>query len=77
MTQGTVKWFNEDKGVGFIAPDGAHSSFWRPTGTERRRNAEVLNTEKRSGATALGFVFRSAPDARRVAVIGGTSRATI
>ena len=28
MAQGTVKWFNAEKGFGFITPDNAESDFF-------------------------------------------------
>jgi CspA family cold shock protein len=36
MAQGTVKWFNSDKGYGFIAPDtGGKDVFVQITAVER------------------------------------------
>jgi len=36
MAEGTVKWFNADKGYGFIAPDGGgNDAFVHITAVER------------------------------------------
>jgi cold shock protein len=66
MSQGTVKWFNGQKGFGFIQPDdGGKDVFVHATALERaglnglREGQKVsfdTQTDPRSGKTAVGRI---------------------
>jgi cold shock CspA family protein len=52
MAQGTVKWFNSEKGFGFIAPDGGADDvfvhFSEISGSGWRRISESFSTSARA-----------------------------
>ena len=64
MATGTVKWFNEQKGYGFIQPDEGgkdvfvHISAVQRAGlrglTEGQKITYQLETDRRSGKTSAG-----------------------
>lgn len=64
MAVGTVKWFNEQKGYGFIAPDdGGKDVFVHISAVERaglnglgdgQKVSYELETDKRSGKQSAG-----------------------
>ncbi len=64
MSKGTVKWFNEQKGYGFIQPDDGskdvfvHISAVEAAGLRGLKDGQKLSfemvTDKRSGKTSAG-----------------------
>jgi CspA family cold shock protein len=64
MSIGTIKWFNEQKGFGFIQPDnGGQDAFVHISAVERAGMASLvegqkvsyeMETDKRSGKQAAG-----------------------
>jgi CspA family cold shock protein len=55
MAQGTVKWFNDSKGFGFITPDGggpdlfAHHTEIQMSGFKTLKEAQRVEFELQSG----------------------------
>ena len=55
MTRGTVKWFSDQKGYGFVTPDGAkkdvfvHFSALQGEGFKTLREGELVEFEITSG----------------------------
>ena len=73
MTQGTVKWFNVQKGFGFIQPDGGGKDVFVHISAVERAGMHGLNegqrvsfdvvTDRRTGKSAAGNLLAVQPAA--------------
>jgi CspA family cold shock protein len=62
MTTGTVKWFNAQKGFGFIAPDdGGNDAFVHISAVERAGMGDLREGQK------IGFELVSDPKSGKMA----------
>ena len=83
MAQGTVKWFNAEKGFGFIAVDGGQDVFvhysaiqmdgYKSLDEGQRVNFEVVQGEKGPQADAVRVAPDAAPHEARSPVGGRAS----
>ena len=61
MTQGTVKWFNDQKGYGFIQPDDGSKDVFVHISAVDRAGMHGPNEDKRSLTTLLPIQRRVSP----------------
>ena len=67
MAQGTVKWFNEEKGYGFISPDeGGEELFVHYSGIEGSGFRSLTEGERVSYEPARGRKGEEAQNVRKV-----------
>ncbi len=67
MARGTVKWFNEEKGYGFITPDeGGEDLFVHYTGIEGSGFRSLKEGERVSYEPACGRKGEQAENVRKV-----------
>jgi CspA family cold shock protein len=72
MAQGTVKWFNPDKGFGFIAPDdGSADVFVHHSAIDMGGYRSLTENQKVEYTTRQGPKGPQADQARRMPVLAG------